>query len=490
MLAASLLAATGAWAQTGRLSPAQLQPDVRLLRSALEQLHPGLYRHVDSIMVARHFAALEAAWAEPRPLATAYRELSVFLAGLRDGHTYPNPLNQNKAVRGLLFGHATSLPLHFRIIDKRLIVTANALPDSNVVPRGAEILSIDRAPVGAILDTLLTATRGDGANDANRLRRLEIDGTESMETFDVLYPLFFSVGESFVVEFRTSDKTPARTATIPAVTADAREEMLAQRRPSANPRWRLDFPDARTARLTLPDFNTWRDPKADWRKWLADAFTTIQQKQCDALVLDLRNCEGGDDAVVTELLRYLAPKPLTVVPDRKLWRTNHFDTSLLPFLDAWNPALKTLTSADFVATPDGAYERLKDRARNTVLVPYPQAFREGRRHVYALCGPRNSSASFQLLRDLQANRLAVLVGQPTGGNRRGTTGGQYFLLRLPNTGLEVDLPLIAYTPLRAQPDEGLEPDELVEITVDAVRNGTDQEMARVNALLRDERTER
>lgn len=490
MLGMSLLLAPAAHAQQGRLSPAQLQPDARMLRSALEQLHPGLYRHVDSVTVVRRFAALEATWSTPRPLATAYRELAVLLADLRDGHTYPNPLNQSKTVQTALFGRATSLPLHFRIVDKRLIVQANALPDSSLVPRGAEILSIDRTPVAAILDTLLTATRGDGANDANRLRHLEVDGTEAMEPFDVLYPFFFPVGEDFKLEIRASDKATPRTVTVPAVTADAREEMLAQRHTKPDPRWRLDFPDSRTARLTLPDFNTWREPKNDWRKWLANAFTTIQQKQCDALVLDLRNCEGGDDAVVTELLRYLAAKPLTLVPDRKLWRTNHFDPSLLPFLDAWNPALKAMTPADFVETSDGAFERVKDRARNIMLLPYPQAFKEGRRHVYALCGPRNSSAAFQLLRDLQANRLALLVGQPTGGNRRGTTGGQFFMLRLPNTGLEVDLPLIAYTPLRAQPDEGLEPDELVEITVDAVRNGTDQEMARVNALLRDERTER
>jgi Peptidase family S41 len=487
-LAAGLLTARLGSAQSAptKLAPSQLQPDARLLRSVLDQLHPGLYRHVDSIEIAKRFAALEAQWAKPQTLPDAYRDLSITLAAIRDAHTYANPNNQSKTVQTVLFGRATCVPFHFRLIDKRMIVTS-AL-DSLALPRGTEVTRINDNSITSVLDTLLAATRGDGANDANRLSRLEVTGLEANEAFDMLLPLFLPVGRTFALEVKVSDKANARAVTVPAVVARTREATLSTRRggtPSL--KWHLNSLDGRTIRLTFPDFVTWRDPKFDWKKWLADSFNTIRQLKADAVILDVRQCEGGNDEVVTELLRYLAPKPFNRAPERQLWRVDHFDPSQLSFLDTWNPKLKTMTAAEFAPTSDGFFERLSDRAARVPVRPYPQAF-TGK--VYALCGPRNSSAAFQLLRELQTNHIATLVGQPTGGNRRGTTGGQFVMLRLPNTGFEVDVPLIAYSPIRAQPDQGLEPDEEVALTVEDLRAGHDPEMARVRELLRDERTER
>ena len=59
----------------------------------------------------------------------------------------------------------------------------------------------------------------------------------------------------------------------------------------------------------------------------------------------------------------------------------------------------------------------------------------------------------------------------------------YFFLRLPNSTLEMDLPLIGYYPLTEQPDEGLMPDVYVEPNVDDVINGIDTELEAVKALI-------
>lgn len=58
------------------------------------------------------------------------------------------------------------------------------------------------------------------------------------------------------------------------------------------------------------------------------------------------------------------------------------------------------------------------------------------------------------------------MGEPTGGNLRGINGGAFFFLRLPKTGLEIDLPLIGQFPANSlPPDRGLLPDVLVQPTV-------------------------
>lgn len=95
----------------------------------------------------------------------------------------------------------------------------------------------------------------------------------------------------------------------------------------------------------------------------------------------------------------------------------------------------------------------------------------------------NSSATFQFAQIVQQNKLGMLVGQPTGGSKRGINGGSFFFLRLPSSGIEMDLPLVGTFPATPQPDEGLTPDVLVTPTLDDIVKGTDPEMARIDSLL-------
>jgi len=67
------------------------------------------------------------------------------------------------------------------------------------------------------------------------------------------------------------------------------------------------------------------------------------------------------------------------------------------------------------------------------------------------------------------------------GNLRGINGGAFFFLHLPHTGIEVDLPLIAYWPMTAQPDAGVTPDIVVERHPSDL--AADRQMARAIAIL-------
>jgi C-terminal processing protease CtpA/Prc len=84
--------------------------------------------------------------------------------------------------------------------------------------------------------------------------------------------------------------------------------------------------------------------------------------------------------------------------------------------------------------------------------------------VAALIGPRMSSAGFLLARDLRASGRAVLIGEPTGGNRRGLNGGQIARLTLPYSGVAVDIPLQA-TIHDGEPDAPILPDIPVSATI-------------------------
>jgi C-terminal processing protease CtpA/Prc len=102
--------------------------------------------------------------------------------------------------------------------------------------------------------------------------------------------------------------------------------------------------------------------------------------------------------------------------------------------------------------------------------------------VFVLVGPSNSSATFQFADTIKRRGLGTLVGRTTGGNRRGINGGAFFFLKLPHSGIELDVPLIGTFPSDAQPDAGVEPDVRVTPTVDDIAHGRDAELDKALAL--------
>lgn len=96
--------------------------------------------------------------------------------------------------------------------------------------------------------------------------------------------------------------------------------------------------------------------------------------------------------------------------------------------------------------------------------------------------PRTARRRSSSRRSSQREHLGTLIGSATGGNQRGINGGAFFVVRLPRTGLEADLPLIGQFPPRAAPDAGLEPDLEVETTAQDIAAGRDPIRARLSSL--------
>jgi hypothetical protein len=57
-------------------------------------------------------------------------------------------------------------------------------------------------------------------------------------------------------------------------------------------------------------------------------------------------------------------------------------------------------------------------------------------------------------------------------------------LKLANSKIELDLPLVGQFPLVPQADAGIEPDVPVAVTLEDIAVGRDAEMAKMRALLR------
>lgn len=433
--------------------------DVDLLDRALTSLHPGLHRHLDRAAYAQGLDELRGA---DGSLRERYLALSRFLARVRCGHTYANFWNQTGEVQAELFDQSRSLPFTFRWLDRRMVVTST-LPGAAPLRRGDEVLSVQGIPAQQLLSRLLPYVKADGANDGKRRSDLGVVGVGRYEAFDVFFPLLLPAQQGvYRVRWRGPEGTAA-LANLPACTRAERARALADAGLTEDPNvWTRTTRDGVLV-LRLPSFTVW-NMKQDWRAFLAESFQ--EAKTARAVLIDIRGNEGGADEVIFELGRYLAKKPVRLDDTASIMAFQRIPPDVRPFLTSWqeigDPTETLVPRADgrFDTGPRGP----------AAFGPSPQAISAP---VALLVDESNSSATYYLAKRLQASGNATIIGRPTGGSQAGMTGGQFFVLRLPHSGLAVDVPLIASEPVEPRPDSGVQPDLPVRLDADDLREGRD-----------------
>ena len=469
LLSGRVFAAT---APASPLSVAAMRSDLLLLQRAYTVLHPGLYRYATPSAVDARFEAARAAITAPLSLGDFYLTLARLTAGVRCGHSFANPANQRRSTREALFEGATRLPLEWLWLGDRMIVSADPFA-TGIVP-GSEVLAIDGRPAGAVLAAMLPLTRADGHNDAKRRRLLSVQGEERYETFDLFYPRLFGDQARYRLTVAGPDGR-RRTAEVAAVTLDQRRTRRAQDVPDGTPIWTI-VRHGKASVLTMPDWALY-DSKWDWQAWLHAAVDRLIADRVPGLVVDLRRNEGGQDCG-DELIARLTDRPVAREAARRLVTFETLPADLRPYCDTWDRSFDRLGVG---STPrEGRFRELASEAADQTIGPRGPRY-TGR--IAVLIGPQNSSATFQFASAVQRLRLGTLVGEETGGNRRGINGGCFYFLRLPATGLEADLPLIGNFPLVPQRDAGLRPAIPVAASATAIAAARDMAMDRALALV-------
>jgi hypothetical protein len=91
--------------------------------------------------------------------------------------------------------------------------------------------------------------------------------------------------------------------------------------------------------------------------------------------------------------------------------------------------------------------------------------------------------SYYLAADFQHKNIGTIVGQETAGNQKGLNGGQILFLRLPNSDIEIDFPIMGIFATEEKPDRGIVPAHIVQPTVDDVANDRDAALIMAKALI-------
>lgn len=436
------------------LPPETTRRDLAILVEALERFHPGLHRYQTPTEFRARVEALREWFSAPRSRSETYLALARFTAAIRCSHTYLNFWNQSRATKQWLLAGADKLPVTFTLDDgDRWVVLQSAVP-GGAIAVGDTIVAINGRATPEIIADLLTAVRGDGDNDGKRRSLLELTDRKPFETMDALLPRLLPPVEG---RYRLAVRRGAGHATdaardtvieVATITAEARRT-LAQ--PARAPRPIVGMVLEGTIGVMHVDGFTFDD---DFTRFLETSFDQLRAARATALIVDLRENEGGADDAALALLRYLIREPRAFPPVRLVVAYQAVPDSLRPFLNTWDDGFDDRRGSTRPLA-DGRFELRRSSGWPAEVKPVARPF-TGR--ILVLTGPVNSSASHTLVRVLRGAPGVTLVGAPTGGSLRASTGGNLFFLRLPGSGLEVDVPLIGYEWGADQPTGGVEPD--------------------------------
>ncbi len=425
------------------LSVAAARADVALLRRALETIHPGLYRYQSKATIDAAFARLERATAQPIEALALHREIALMLATIHCDHTkaeLPERLADYRRT------HPTHLPLRFRLIEGRMIVTAND-GQPGAPPVGTELLRINDMAVPALLLKLAPAVAYDGDTDQAIAVKLADDSDLTGDDFNEYYPLFFGFPDRWTLVWKAIGARVSNTVALAPIAFD---------------RWiRLDPPGARyrsefyngitwrlagkVARLRIDTFVNYRNPVQP-TAFLGGFFRALRAAGTDHLILDLRNNGGGSDNVSVALGRYLFDRPFLWSKPVRYKAIRYGD--LPDHIESWGNrnAVFNPPMAAFDRTPDGWFDRRPDPAADetdddvSTIAHLPAAADRFAGKLTILTGPDNGSGATRTIAQLKERRGAVLVGEDTSGSAEGPTAGHIFLLTLPNSGIKVRVP--------------------------------------------------
>ena len=469
-----------------KVTASQLQKDFDILEMSLKKLHPGLYRYVDSLNMESHFLELKNQLDQDLGLKEAYLHISQFLGKIKCGHTYANFWNQSDRIKAAVIDQPDKLPFSFRILDNRILVSKNVSEEQRL-DKYAEVLSINGVETGVIIQNLLPLVKADGANDGKRLNDLQLFGVGAYESFDVYFPLLYPpVDGNYTLEIHDHGTMEKYSSQVAAISRAERKEKLAKKygpQPDKlDDLWEFELLGNKTAYLKLGTFVIWK-MEMNWKKFLRNAFVEISKNGVEHLIIDIRGNEGGADEVSGVLSGYLIQRALVIEDDMsdKL-RYDVVPSTLSPYLQTWDQSFMDLRGK---LKPLGyGYYGWKNRSNDGIKINPRKPGFTGK--VYLLVDASNSSATFFLARKAQELKLATLVGQQTGGNKQGINGGMMFMVTLPNSRIEVDIPLINFAPKTVQPDEGIEPDVKVIETIEDVFAGRDLTLEKAIALINNE----
>jgi len=463
-----------------KLSAEKLTEDFSIFKKALLEIHPGLYRYNTKNQIDSIFNHFQNELSKPLTYQEAFLNFTKITSAIKCGHTFPSFYNQIGFIKEVVLNQKDKLPFTFRVLGEKIFITESIIENLDI-PLGTEILAINGIPTQTLLKEIAKLVKADGANDGKRYADLNTFGVGGyLEMFDCYFPLLYPpTNEQYTVKIKKPNSEKTEELTANTVNSAERTNALIKKNPNritdADQLWKLEFWDNNTAYLQLGTFDVFQ-LSFEWSEFLKNAFKEIKKRKTKNLVIDIRWNEGGQDEVLFFIGQNITKQPIKIPQRQDLVRYNKISAELKPYLFTWDNTFFDLSSK---TKPFNNEYFLFEGQNITEIQPFKNAF-DGT--VYLLVNASNSSATFYFAEIAKENKLATLIGETTGGSQKGLNAGTMFFLRLPNSKIEIDIPIIGSFS-EDKPSEGIVPDVIVKPTLEDLINGEDKTLTTTKTII-------
>lgn len=434
----------------------QLKADFSLFEQALQEAHPGLYRYNSKAHIDSLFAKTNGLIDREMSQQEFYKLLLPLVVQIKCGHTKFHP-DSNWATN-FYYNTEKVFPLRLFFQGKKAYAIGN-YEDASPIPAGSEVLEINGNSVSDIMDKMLNSFCSDGNNTTFKY-------IEMSHYFSAYYANLVEGPDTFTVKYQNGQGI-AETKIL-SVSHEKIEQYEKHLDEVANntPLSRINFRENETALLSIPSF--WEGTGKKYKQFLKNSFEAINQKKVKNLIIDLRNNEGGIDRRGSLLLSYLMDREFNYYDRLEVTTRKKYSFAKQARLPGFYGIYRHLISKE----NDGSY-RWNHNKNLKVQKPQKNNFSG---NVYVLINGASFSVTAEFAAVTHFLKRATFIGEETGGAYYGNNSGTFVIVTLPNSKLNVGIPMVAYyTAVSGYPfnDRGVTPDYKVEPTVNQILSGED-----------------
>ncbi len=451
----------------------QIRSDYALMRQALTEAHPGVYRYTSPDSIRWIFDKVEKQLDHAMTEREFRRITNPVFAMIRCGHT--DIYASNGYLKYAKKHPQKDLPFSTNFLEGKIRITQNMSTDSTL-KIGDEIVQIDNRTIAEIIAQMRETMSSDGYNQTFKTTLIN-------QGFDSYYRFLYGQPDSLKVVVRDSSqqlktlnlklKKPSKG--IAKKDTTTKIALKPPKISKADLKRTLKFSNNDSS-LAILDINTFSD--GSHKSFYKRAFRQIQEKGIKHLVIDLRNNGGGHSDASIKLMSYLLDSNFVVYdsvysPIRKPTINRYYRWKFIRFI-----------SRNFLSRslPNGG---ILHRATGKVQKPTSKYHFDG--NTYILTNGRTFSAAsiFASMAQLHQKK-AVVIGRETGGGRYGCNAFIAPNIVLPNTQTRVRLPmykLLLHIPGK-DVGRGVMPDYPVDYTFKQAQAGIDEDMVKVYNLIK------
>ncbi len=438
-----------------------LKEDLEILWAILEEGHGGLDRYTAIGELKKSFDAAGNGLTGPLTELDFYSRLLPLVAGIKDGHTR---LMLSPAAAAELDAQPVFFPFGLRFLNDKAYVFWNLSPDESI-KEGAELLAIDGTPIVDVVAALLPLIPSDAGIRTSPAPAPRVSGG--------FWPAPGPSVRTAGIPPRPLPAVPGRGdqgGWDPGYHGGRHHPAPPERYPAAaerRPAYELSF-QGPAAVLTIRGFADDPDTaRPRYPEFLKETFRSLEEKKIPNLIIDLRGAGGGRDEYAKLLFAHVMDRPffyywaLETKKDRyDLFRFT--DESAAGAEELARPLRKNARGwFDVLGHPNGGLQ-----------MPRVPRF-AGR--VAILIDGGSFSATGEAVSAFHYHKKAVFFGEECGSGYYGSTSGFTVTATLPNTRIQVRIPLvICAMAVDGYPkDRGLVPDFPVTPTIEDLLAGRD-----------------